>query len=283
MAKLNISDNRALDLIAAAMEIEKMDAREAGKLGFLPRVLVQTTLPYRDTKQQVYTRHNGGVTLTLFSPDGVPYGSIPRYLLSWLATQAVQKESPVISLGRSQKELLDNLGMQTAGGTVIGRLHNQSTRFFSTVMNIKVDKTDAMALKNVLIAADAYLAWTPKTPADQVSLWESTLTLTAEFYRECVEHPVAIDLRVLDALSSSPMAMDVYAWLTYRIAICNQVSTIPWQYLQLQFGTKPGRLTHFRQDFERALQQVMFVWRPPISVDPKDGITVYPGKSHILC
>ena len=277
-----ISESRTRDLIEAAFEAETRDAKEAGTLGFLPRVLVQTCLPYRDPKVEVYKRKNGGVTLTLFSPEGVPFGTVPRFMVSWLATQAVKKQSPVISLGRSQNEFLENLGMRPSDGRDAKRLHMQSTRFFSTVLNVKVDKPGAgVGLKNVLLASEAYLAWNPKQ-ADQPGLWDSTLTLTDEFFRECIEHPIPVDMRVLHALSSSPMAMDVYAWLTYRIAICTRESTIPWDYLQLQFGTKEGtRLTHFRQDFERALQQVLVFWKPAISVDRLDGLTVFPGLPHI--
>lgn len=282
MAKAKISESRARELIESALDVETREAKEAGALGFLPRVLVQTCLPYRDPKTQIYERKNGGVTMTLFSPEGVPYGTVPRFMVSWLATQAVKKQSPVISLGRSQNEFLQNLGMRSAGGAVIKRLHNQSARFFSTVLNVKVDKPGAgVGLRNVLLASEAYLAWNPRH-ADQTSLWDSTLTLTDEFYRECVEHPIPVDLRVLDALSSSPMAMDIYSWLTYRIAICTKATTIPWDYLQLQFGTKEGRrLVHFRQDFERALQQVLAFWQPTVSVDRLDGLTVYPGLPHL--
>lgn len=281
MAEHRISNSRSLDLIEAAFDAENRDAKESGKLGFLPRVLVQTCLPYRDPKVEVYKRRNGGVTMTLFSPEGVPFGTVPRFMVSWIATQAVKKQSPVISLGRSQAEFLQNLGMRTDGKDV-RRLHKQSMRFFSTVLNIRVDKPGAgTALSNVLLASEAYLAWNPKR-ADQISLWDSTLTLTREFYQECVEHPIPVDMRVLDALSSSPMAMDVYAWLTYRLAICNKATTIPWDYLQLQFGSKESRpLANFRQDFNRALAQVLVFWKPSISVDRLEGITVYPGLPHL--
>ena len=56
MTKANISDSRALDLIEAAMAMDGKDAREEGRLGFMPRILVQTNLPYRDPKTKVYER-----------------------------------------------------------------------------------------------------------------------------------------------------------------------------------------------------------------------------------
>ena len=101
-----ISDSRALDLIEAAMEMEREDAREAGSIGFVPRILVQTNLPYRDPKTEIYKRTNGDIRLSLLSPNGVPFGSIPRFLVSYLATEAMRTGDPVISLGHSQADFV---------------------------------------------------------------------------------------------------------------------------------------------------------------------------------
>ena len=282
MADAKISNNRALELIEAALEIEQQDAKEAGQVGFMPRVLVQTTLPYRDPKTKLYERQNGNVKMSLYSPNGVPYGSIPRFLVSYLASEAVKTQSPVISLGRSQNQFLELLGMKTAGGAVIARLKNQSKRFFTSLLTIEAHVGDVDALANILIASKAYLAWSPKNH-DQLSLWDSTMTLTDEFFRECVEHPVPVDLRVMDVLSPSPLAMDVYVWLTYRIARCQRPTTLPWGLLMLQFGCKEGTETKiFKRYFLRAIKQVETAanWAPSVSID-KDGLTIFPGEPHV--
>lgn len=282
MAEHNISNRRALDLIEAALEIEKLDAKEAGAIGFMPRVLVQTSMPYRDPKTKIYERQNGNVKVSMLCPNGVPFGSIPRFLVSYLTTEAVKTGSPVISLGRSQNEFLDRLGMTTAGGAVASRLKNQSKRFFTTMLSIESGIDDVEAMANIMIASRAYLAWSPKNP-DQHSLWDSSMTLTDEFFRECTGHSIPVDLRVMDALSSSPMAMDVYVWLTYRIARASRMSLLPWELLMMQFGCKDGtEVRTFRRQFIAALKQVetSAAWRPTISVD-KDGLTVFPGKAHV--
>ena len=63
------------------------------------------------------------------------------------------------------------------------------------------------------------LWWTPRQP-DQGTLWESTVVLSERFFSEITENPVLIDLRALRALKRSPMALDVYLWLTYRMSLC---------------------------------------------------------------
>ncbi len=108
---------------------------------------------------------------------------------------------------------------------------------------------------------------------------------TSDFFHECVTRPVPVDLRVMDALSPSPMAMDIYVWLTYRVVKARHVSTLPWQMLMKQFGSADGtEVRTFRRHFVRALKQVMEVsgWHPSISVDDRDGLTIYPGKGHVL-
>lgn len=288
MDKSTISENRALDLIEAALEIEKIDALEAGEVGYMPRILVQTTLPYRDPKTQVYTRHNGNFKLSLLSPNGVPFGSIPRFLVSYLATEAKRTGSPIISLGHSQNEFVKLLGMHTAGGSQKGRVKQQCKRFFTSMLSMEVTQTNENgvvqeAMENVLVAKKAFIFWQPRQ--DEPSLWESSMELTNDFFQECITRPVPIDLRVMDALSASPMAMDVYVWLAYRVVKARNVSTLPWKMLMRQFGCVDGtEVRTFRRQFERALNQVIAVsnWHPSITVDDKDGLTIYPGKGHIL-
>ena len=48
--------------------------------------------------------------------------------------------------------------------------------------------------------------------------FNSVVVLSAEFYDELVAHAVPIDLRALKALKSSPLALDIYSWLTYRMS-----------------------------------------------------------------
>ena len=83
------------DLIGTALAIEAEDAQRAGALGFMARLLAQTTLPHRDPHSNEFTRRNGNLELTILSPStiGLPYGSIPRLLLSWLTTEAVRTRS----------------------------------------------------------------------------------------------------------------------------------------------------------------------------------------------
>ncbi|MGH8305788.1 MAG: replication protein RepA, partial [Steroidobacteraceae bacterium] len=52
--------------------------------------------------------------------------------------------------------------------------------------------------------------------------------------------PVPIDMRAMKALKRSPLALDIYFWLTYRLSYLRHARVIPWAALQLQFGSSYG-------------------------------------------
>ena len=59
------------------------------------------------------------------------------------------------------------------------------------------------------VAKSFDLWWHPQN-TNQSGLWESTLTLSEEFFEEIIKSPVPIDIRALKALKRSPLALDLY-------------------------------------------------------------------------
>ncbi|MGB7488742.1 MAG: replication protein RepA [Thermoanaerobaculia bacterium] len=83
--------------------VESVDAQTAGALGFMPRIMVLTTLPHRRPGSHRFERVNGRHTLQMCAPRrvGLPYGVYPRLILIYLTTAAVRSKSREIELGRS--------------------------------------------------------------------------------------------------------------------------------------------------------------------------------------
>ena len=100
-------------LITQALAIEAESAQDAGALGFMARAMTQATLPHRKVDGAYFQRVNGNYTLTLLVPPdiGLPYGSIPRLLLAWLTTEAVQTQSRELELGDSMSAFMRELGL----------------------------------------------------------------------------------------------------------------------------------------------------------------------------
>lgn len=271
-------------LVNDALAIEAESAKDAGTLGFMARAMTLATLPHRAVEGSVFQRKNGQYTLTLMAPPdvGLPYGTVPRLLLAWLTTEAVRTQSKELVLGNSMSEFMGELGLIPSGGRwgSITRLKNQTTRLFSSTINARFSDDGGVAILNQAIASQAMLWWHPKNP-QQVGLWQSSVTLSDQFYKEIIEHPIPIDLRALKALKQSPLCLDIYIWLTYRVSYLKKDILIPWEALAAQFGSDYGRIRDFKDAFAKALNRVYVVYGDARFSVEERGLLVKPTRTHI--
>ncbi len=271
-------------LIADTLAIEAEEAQEAGALGFMARALVQATLPHKKVKGPEFTRRNGAYTLTLLAPShiGLPYGTVPRLLLAWMTTEAVQKQTRELVLGESLSGFMRELELVPTGGRwgTVGRLKDQTRRLFASTISASYADNEKMAETGYRLA-DKSLLWWDGGNADQAGLWQSTVTLTEAFYREVTEHPIPVDMRAIRALKRSPMALDIYCWLTYRASYAKRPSSIPWAALAIQFGAEYGRVRDFKAAFLEELRKVTLVY-PEAKLEVTDtALLVKPSRPHI--
>lgn len=276
------------DLIEKAFNIEKVSPKEAGAIGFMGRALVQATMPHKKQKTNEFVRKNGDFTLTMLAPSniGLPYGAIPRLLMMWITTEAVRTKERELILGRTLREFMGQLGLNANGGKGgrITALKEQMRRLFSASISCQYAEKDRDAGLNLQIAEDYQLWWNPKSP-DQLSLWESSVTLGSRFFNEIVNNPVPIDMRVIKAIRQSPLALDMYCWLTHRMSYLRSRTNIPWPVLQTQFGSDYAKTDQGNRDFKRAFIRELkkiYLFYPDAKLELWDnGISLLPGKSHI--
>ena len=282
------------ELITQSLAIEAEQAKDAGALAFMARALVQASMPHSKQEGNEFTRVNGAFSMTMLAPSavGLPYGTIPRLLIAWLTTEAVRTKSPDIELGSTLSGFMAELGMQPTGGRwgSITRLQDHTNRLFSTYIACSYTALDddsgfkRKAMKNILLVDKADLWWGPRQP-DQGLLWKSTVTLNTRFFDEITTSPIPIDMRALKALKKSPLALDIYCWLTYRMSYLRKESHIPWEVLQMQFGsgypqTTRGKLD-FKRNFIKQLKAVHIVY-PLANVDPIDtALILTPSHTHV--
>lgn len=271
-------------LLAQAVAIEEQAARNAGTLGFMARAMVQATMPHKEVAGNEFRRKNGNYSLTMLAPSevGLPYGSIPRLLLAWVTTEAVQTRSKELVLGETLSDFMRQLDLVPTGGRwgTITRLRSQMERLFSCMVTCSYTDGKGKSIKNVSIAEEAHLWWDPKSP-EQAGLWESTLILGEAFYKEILNYPVPIDMRALRALRRSPLALDLYVWLSYRLSYLKDPTEIPWLLLMQQFGSDYGRVDHFKAAFIEALKKVNVVYPAArVEMTPK-GLMLKRSKLHI--
>ena len=279
---------RIRDLIETHLAIESADAKSAGTLGFMTRALALATLPHRRVNDFRFVRQNGDFTLTMMTahPEGLPYGTLPRLLLTWVCTEAVQTKERVLNLGDNLADYLTELGLHATGGKRgdITRLKHAMTTLFASVISAQYDGRNSWALSNVLLA-DKVEWWRPQDH-DEAGTWQSRLQLSEPFFRECLEHPLPIDTRAMRGLRRSPLALDIYVWLTHRMSYLSKRTMIPWVLLKGQFGASYAHgdqgLLDFKRAFLRELKNVLVVYPEARLADDKNGLVLYPSPTHVL-
>ena len=101
--------------------------------GFMARMMALCSLPRTNPgDRKEYKRVNGPFTLYMVAGGGnkLPYGNLPRLLLAWVSTEAVQTQNRVLILGRSLSKFMKELGIYNSGGQPQNRLRNQMNRLF---------------------------------------------------------------------------------------------------------------------------------------------------------
>ena len=53
------------------------------------------------------------------------------------------------------------------------------------------------------------------------------LALSRRFFQEITRSAVQVDLRAIELLKGSPLAIDIYIWLTYRMSYLRRPCLIP--------------------------------------------------------
>ena len=276
---------RSVDsLIQSALAIEDEAALNAGALGFMARAMAQATLPHRQVAGHAFERTNGAFSLCILAAPsiGLPYGSIPRLLLAWVTTEAVKTKSRELDLGNSMSSFIAELGMAPTGGASgsIARVKTQARKLFTATVSASYDNGKGGIRDMGYRLADQSTLWWHSNP-EQAGLWQSTVTLSEQFYNEVIDRPIPIDMRALTALKQSPMALDIYTWLTYRASYLTRPTVIPWQSLAMQFGSNYSRLRAFKEAFVKELRKVELVY-PQVRADPTDdGLLIRPALTHI--
>jgi hypothetical protein len=274
--------------ISEALAIEAEDAKAAGALGYMARALTLATMPHSKQQENEFTRTNGAFTMTMLAPKriGLPYGSIPRLLTAWITTEAVRTQNPVLTLGNSLSQFMADLDLVPTGGRwgTITRLKEQMTRLFTCSISATYEGDASFQAANLQIADDVRLFWHPQDPS-QAALWKSQITLGGRFYKEAINHPIPIDLRALKAIKRSPMALDIYPWLTYRFFCLKREREIPWQALQLQFGagypiTQEGT-NNFKKNFLKSLGKVCLIYQTANVRPTETGLFMKPSPPHV--
>ena len=257
--------------------------------GFLGRTMALCSLPRSNPGNQYrYVRRNGPYTLVMNAGglSKLPFGTNPRLILAWICTEAVRTGSRDLVLGRSLSEFMRKLGIASTNGRTQARLRNQMKRLFNCSVQLTYTAAGRETSASALVAELTDFWWNPKQP-DQTGLWESKVRLSEAFFNEIISHPVPLDLTTLKALKRSPLGLDLYLWLTYRIFALTTPQQLTWKQVYCQFGAHPAKASDkftvhaFRYKVLRELKKIKLAW-PDLSYSAPPGVLIlYPSVPNI--
>lgn len=253
------------------------------KLAFLNPILAQTSMPYTDPGElPFYKCENGNVAMTwvrgtLRNPytgevtlQGYPYGTKPRLMLLYLCTRATLTRSREIYLGGSLKDFLGRLGINQSTGGANGSLFRTKEQLMRlTASHLQLHYTDgkhySMISPNQPIRKFDY--WLPDT-LHETAKWEGMVTLDEELFRCLMDGALPLRHEAINALQNSAMALDMYAWLAFRLwrIKTSPLKPLPWKTLQNQFGPNYTLTRQFKADFCKVLKRVLAVY-PQAKID----------------
>ncbi len=286
-------------LIEAAAEIMGEPNLTDRDRAFMARQLVQATLPHSDPGNvPIWIRRNGRLTLAVRpyydrqqQRHLHPYGTVPRLLLFWLTTEAVRTRSRILHPGDTATGFMRDLGMNPSNGGAgakrsdAHRLSEQMLRLFRATISFEIEDNDAGSTEwlDMQVVVGGKTWWDFREPT-QGALFESVIELGEKFYEALIAAPVPVDMRALDALKRSPLALDLYAWATYRTHTITQAGKpafIPWTALAAQIGGDYADLKDFRKKAIASFRKVQTVYPALRLGDAEGGFVLKPSASAV--
>lgn len=280
---------------------EKMMARgnDRGNIGFTTPLWAQFALPHRDPGDvPFWSTQNRGLDLVITPGSrldeggsrvtaGYPWGRVPRAMLTFMATQAVLTESPVIELGEGRREFFRRVGIARAGAKREKQVFHLIEALAAA--DVKVEETEKGSSGSWgyrwrrMSFVDGLQLWLNEEKDPGAPLWGSTVRLSDDFFETIVKAPMPLLLEDLKLLGSSTLAHDIYLWLTYRMHQLSRSQTITYEQLYAQFGAGHSHMRNFRIAFRKSLDRVLKVYTDAnVSVDlDKPYIRLHPSKPRV--
>lgn len=281
--------------IRDALTIQQADPRDTRNLGYTARILTIATLPHRAQPGDHFERTNGNYRLIVQAMPGagLPFGSYPRLLLAWLATEIVRTRRRELVMGASMADFLRQLGLGRSGGRAararsagtIHRLRRQIVSLFGSRLILHSQSARKGEQIELLQIGERMDFWSDSAP----DALPGTVRVSEPLFEHILRAPVPVDLRALRALKRSPLALDIYTWLTHRNFVQQNggkaQTIVPWSALQRQFGSDYPLDSRGRADFKKAFhdayRRVRLVYPGAKVRDDGDCLILFTTAPHV--
>lgn len=263
-------------------------SEDAPDISYAARMLYHTMIPHSPQEAREWTRENGRwkVHMQAGPGKGLPYGTYPRLIFIWLVTEAKRTQDRKLYLGDSLSHFMYQLGLMPTGGRwgSITQLRQQIQRLFTARIVAFDAQEDGERMRKLDVADDYDLWWNQKRP-EQGTLWQSSVILGERFFNMIVDDPFPVDMRILKAIKRSPLGIDLYTWLTYRVSYLHKPVAISWRQLHAQFGadysSDKNGMDSFTRKAKRELKKIQLAW-PELTYDtPRGRLLLHPSEPSV--
>lgn len=289
------SPKKLSQFITEVLAIEAENVQETSQLAFMARALVMATLPHSKPDDDYFERTSGHYTLSMTANPqfGLPYGSVPRMLLAWITTYAVNKKTLDIPLGNTLTAFLKQLNLSHGGG-----IRGNATRVRDQMMRLltckiccvyRDNKAGVCESNQFNVSRSFKLFWNPTNTSQKAFISNSSIMLSQDFFDSLIKKSIPINFKTLTLLRKSPLQMDIYVWLTYRFFYLKKETLISWKTLTNQFGScyssdirdQSRGARNFKHKFLEALKKVWIVYPAANLCPEKTGLRLFPSQTHI--
>ncbi|WP_348771139.1 replication protein RepA [Azospirillum sp. Sh1] len=212
---------------------------------------------------------------------GVPYGSRARLILIYLQTQAMRTNCPEIELGRSMREWMERMGVQT-GGKNYRDVREQANRISACTLSFHWGRSKDHApgfRKDNIVEGGIQLY--DQGDDDQPRLWVDTVRLSDKFFAELKNHHAPLVEAAIRQISNQSLAIDIYTWLAFRLHSLETDTPITWAALHGQFGAGYKLLRQFRARFLESLKAALAVYPEARISVTEQGLTLIPSPPPV--
>lgn len=249
------------------------------------RMMLQTVIPRKTTDKREIVIRNGhwkiGIQAGL--EEKLPSGSMPRLILIWTIAEAVRTQSRTIYLGSSLAEFMESLGIteQTGGrwGTIT-RVKTAARQLFKSRVTVELDGPNSYALESIQFADRVRAYWTTAKHT-QLDIEGHAVELHDLFYKHVIQNPFPLDFNTLKTLARSPLGIDLYVFLAYRMYNLKKPTAISWDQLHTQLGGTYENVKRFAQDARRELKKIQLAWPGLRYETPRGRLILLPSPLSV--
>jgi hypothetical protein len=265
-------------------------ADEDAGIGFLYSGWCQAALPHRRLDNDQGWQIDGERVRLIVEPGmrgtesgkpepvGVPYGSRARLILIRLQSEALRTQSRDVELGKNLRDWLTKMGIPI-GGRSLKEVRDQTERISRCRLTFEIRHGNrvGMANQNIMESAIFFEAEDPT----RGTLFAQHARLSEAFFSSLQKHPVPIEEAAIRAIANNSMALDIYAWLAYRLHVLVKPTPISWWALKQQFGISFVRLDNFKTTFLSNLRLATAVYRDAKIEDSLTGLVLHPSRPPV--